>query len=242
MILSELSERIALLFFPNFCISCYDVIATSETFCDKCCNNLSVVGTDVCKLCGRDKDECSCRSKSTYFKELAAPFYYEDSAKNALLNLKSRYNLVIARELGNYMTQVALERYGDVKFDCICCVPLHKKRQRARGYNQSELLASQIAKNLGVTLKSNLLKKIYDTTSQHKLSWVLRKGNLAGVFDVTDAEYVKDKTILLCDDISTSGQTLEECAKMLYIYGAKEIYCVAAALTKSDKNKGKGES
>ena len=61
------------------------------------------------------------------------------------------------------------------------------------------------------------------------------KGNLTGVFDVTNPELVRDKTILLCDDISTSGETLNECSKMLWLNDAKAVYCVALALTKPKK-------
>ncbi len=240
--LKQFLNKLGFIIFPNRCIACRCVVRSDEIFCDDCGKTLSRIETKVCKLCGRGKEECSCRSRSTFFKELAAPFYYEGAIKKALWNLKFCDNKEVARHLGNYMTECIRERYKDVYFDCICCVPLHKRSLKKRGYNQSELIAAQIAETLGIELKADLLEKIYDTSSQHKLSWILRKGNLAGVFDVTCPEFVKDKTILLCDDISTSGQTFEECAKMLYLYGAKETYCVATALTKPKKKEGKDES
>ena len=79
--------------------------------------------------------------------------------------------------------------------------------------------------------------KIYETDKQHGLKHYLRKGNLTGVFDVKNPDDVAGKTILLCDDISTTGETLNECAKMLWLYGAKEIYCISVALTKAKKHK-----
>ena len=75
-------------------------------------------------------------------------------------------------------------------------------------------------------------EKIYETEKQHGLNYYLRRGNLTGVFDSDSPGEIKDKTILLCDDISTSGETLNKCAKMLWLYGAKDVYCITLALTK----------
>ncbi len=105
------------------------------------------------------------------------------------------------------------------------------KSKKKRGYNQCYYLAKGISENLGIEHKPDVLSKIYSTKIQHETRYYLRKGNLTGVFDVENPSDVKDKTVLICDDISTSGETLNECAKMLWLYGAKEIYCIALALT-----------
>ena len=66
---------------------------------------------------------------------------------------------------------------------------------------------------------------------------MLRKGNLTGVFDINEPALVEGKNVLLCDDVSTSGETLNECAKMLWLYGAKNIYCITLALTENKKER-----
>ena len=77
--------------------------------------------------------------------------------------------------------------------------------------------------------------KLYETRPQHGISYLFRKGNLTGVFDVGNPDAVRGKKILLCDDISTSGETFNECAKMLWLNGAEKVCCICLALTKSKK-------
>ena len=101
------------------------------------------------------------------------------------------------------------------------------------------MLAERIGRLNGIDYKPGLISKLYETQKQHSLGFYLRKGNLTGVFDISDPAAVADKTVLVVDDISTSGETLNECAKMLWLNGAKEVYCVAVALTKNNKSKHK---
>ena len=77
----------------------------------------------------------------------------------------------------------------------------------------------------------DVLCKIYETARQHDLSRRMRSGNVLGVFDVHAPDVVRDKRILLCDDVCTSGTTLSECAKMLCLYGAREVFCLSATVS-----------
>ena len=138
------------------------------------------------------------------------------------------------------MAETVRQRYGDKKFDYIVPVPMTKKSVRRRGYNQVEILAEGLAELLGAEFRNDILFKIYETEKQHGISYILRKGNLTGVFDVPEPEKVRGKSVLLCDDISTSGETFNECAKMLWLADASEICCISLALTnprKKNKNK-----
>ena len=112
---------------------------------------------------------------------------------------------------------------------------LTSKSRKERGYNQCELLAENISKNLGIEFRKNVIQKVFETKKQHRITPALRRGNLVGAFDVASPSDVEGKIILLCDDICTTGETLNECSKMLWLYGAKEIYCVSLALTFSKK-------
>lgn len=135
------------------------------------------------------------------------------------------------------MSQTLKERFAGIDFDFITEVPMTRKSRKKRGYNQCFYLAKGISEELGLEHKSEVISKIYETKKQHDVRYYLRKGNLVGAFDVPNPSDVKDKTILLCDDISTTGETLNECAKMLWLHGAKEVYCVALALTTYKKKK-----
>ena len=170
-----------------------------------------------------------------YFSSLAAPFYFKDNVRKGVHAFKFRKSPYNAEAYSVEIAETVRLRFPDINFDYVTEVPMTSKSINKRGYNQCALLAERVSEKLGIEYKSDLLVKLYETEKQHGLNYYLRKGNLTGVFDVSNPEIIKNKTILICDDISTSGETLNECAKMLWLYGAKETYCVAVAVTRYDK-------
>ncbi|MPN63343.1 hypothetical protein SDC9_211101 [bioreactor metagenome] len=112
------------------------------------------------------------------------------------------------------------------EIDIVVPVPLHRRRLRKRGYNQSELLARHICKREGLRLEAGALRRIKDTTSQTHKHKQERMKNVFAAFVVVSPDAVKDKTILLIDDVITTGATLGECALMLKHYGAKRVYAL----------------
>lgn len=120
--------------------------------------------------------------------------------------------------------------------DIITFIPMTPYAKFRRGYNQSELIAKHLSELSGKTCKQ-LLYKISATDKQHCLSGIERTGNLLGVFEPAkeQADQIKDKRILVIDDVSTTGSTFNEIAKTLLIFGASEVY--AAAFTARKKGK-----
>lgn len=222
---------------PNRCAYCGRVIPSNVLQCTDCEKNLPRVTEEICRKCGRGTEFCSCKGAEMYFESLVAPFYFEGNVRKGMHAFKFRKSPDNAKAYSIEMAEAVKNRLSDVSFDFITEVPMTGKSIKKRGYNQCALLAENISGLIGVEYKPNLLAKLYETDIQHGLSYHLRKGNLTGVFDVPEPILIKDKTVLICDDISTSGETFNECAKMLWLHGAKEIYCVAAALTKSKKKK-----
>ncbi len=222
--------------FPQRCAYCGKVISADRLACDSCQKALSRIDGKVCCKCGRGIKLCSCRGEK-YFVSQSAPFYYEGVVRNGLHRFKFRKGQQNAEAFCEEMAKTVSERYADVTFDCIVAVPMTKKSIRQRGYNQIDILCRRLEEKLGVRYESNALIKLYETRKQHGISLVLRRGNLTGVFDVPDREIINGKTVLLCDDISTSGETFNECAKMLWLSGAKEVRCISVALTRQTKNK-----
>jgi len=110
-------------------------------------------------------------------------------------------------------------------------VPLHKKRLRSRGYNQSEIIAKKISKRYGIAISSGNLIKTRHTTAQMKLSKTLRIKNLINAFSVKNKAIIKGRKILLVDDVITTGATLNTCAHELLKAGAKEIFAFTLART-----------
>lgn len=228
-------DRFLTAIFPRRCAYCGRVVKSDVRMCPDCAEKVERIKGEICKKCGREKKRCSCAG-SVYFDALAAPFYYGGVVRKGMHAFKFRNSPRNADAFAFEMAQTVRERYADKEFDFIAAVPMDKKSIRFRGYNQVLLLAKALSENLGVPFDENLLYKLYPTEKQHGLSRIMRKGNLTGVFELKRPENVKGKRILLCDDVSTSGETLNECAKMLWLYGAEEIYCITLALTVNKKD------
>ena len=108
-------------------------------------------------------------------------------------------------------------------YDIIIPVPISKKRNKERGYNQSLLIAREIAKNENVKLRNNVISKVKNNTTQSKLNKEERAENVKNVYKITKNKEIIDKNILLIDDIFTTGATLNECSKMLKQAGTKKV-------------------
>ncbi len=200
--------------------------------CADCEKQLPRIDGVICRKCARGKDECMCKGSENYYDSVAAPFYYEGCIRHGVHIFKFRNGFRNYEAFSAEMFETVKDRFDNIKFDYITEVPMTRKSRRRRGYNQCFYLAKGISEHLGIEHKPDVLSKIYNTKIQHEIKYYLRKGNLTGVFDVPDPSAVEGKTILLCDDILTSGETLNECSKMLWLYGAKEIHCITLAVTK----------
>lgn len=230
-------KRFVIALLPKRCAYCGRVIPAHLMMCAECENELPRISGVVCRKCGREKDKCSCKGAEKYYASLVAPFYFEGCVRKGVHKFKFRKALANYEAYADEMSETVSERFSSVNFDYITEIPITKKSEKQRGYNQCFWLAKGISEKLGITHNPNVLVKLYETDKQHGMTYHLRKGNLTGVFDVRNPEEVEGKTILLCDDISTSGETLNESAKMLWLYGAKEVYCVSVALTLSKYKK-----
>ncbi len=228
-------ERILYAIFPKRCVLCTQVITPEKDACANCLKDLPRVLPPVCIKCGRGKSECLCRNYRFYYSGLTAPFYYEGVIGKSIRNFKFRGKTGHADFFAKEMTVAVKNQFAGKNFDLITCVPLTKNSYKIRGFNQSFLLAKAIGGALNIEISGDLIVKIYDTPAQHTMTSSMRRGNLAGVFDVARPDVVKGKMILLCDDVATTGSTINECAKMLLLYGAKEVCCVTAAVTRKVK-------
>ncbi len=234
----DIIENIFCLFYPNRCKFCGELTESYVDVCDSCKATLPWIYGDICKYCGALKADCICKSaKSNFYDGVVAPLYYVDSVKECIHNYKFRDERLNYKCLADLMTETCKERYNGIDFDYVTYIPMRKRSTKKRGYNQSRLLAKRVAKNLNVPLYDDLLVKLYDTKVQRGCSKLERKGNLIGVFDVNEKYNVENKTVLIIDDVKTSGATLSECGKMLYLFGAAGVYCLTAALVNSKMNK-----
>ena len=217
-------------FFPRRCAFCGRVIEPWNTVCGKCADDVHRVLPPICYGCGCGKTMCVCRrAHSRYVTAFAAPFYYLGYARNAVCRMKFRREPEIAEVLGSEMAAFARQVYDGVAFDFVTFVPMTRNEQNIRGFNQSEMLARYAADKLSLPCAA-VLCKLYETKRQRTLRGRERSGNVLGVFDISRPDVVKNKRILLCDDLRTTGATMTECAKMLCLYGAREVFCLTAAV------------
>lgn len=234
-IIKFIKDTVLWLFLTEHCRYCNSLIEIGEGVCADCRENLPVVSGDKCSFCGAGKDRCGCKKHRLGYNGITAPFYYEGGIKEGIRQLKFNGKEHIAYFLAEDMTRAVKSDFTEVQFDFICFVPFTAAQKIRRNYNQSELLAEHLAKMLNIPLKKALVK-LFETDTQHSMNVCNRKGNVFGVYDVKDGVDIKGKTVLLVDDIKTTGSTLDECAWILKIRGAKTVYCVTAALTGKNKN------
>ena len=228
------------IFFPQCCAFCNTLIESDEFVCKECDSRLPITGEETCLKCGCEKEFCDCSESEEHFYDgIAAPFYFEDGVRNSVFRLKFSGEKYIAEPLSDYMSDCFRKNFSDIEFDCITYVPMEKRKQKLRGYNQSRLLAAHLSEKLNIKLADGLIYKYCSTDIQHDLNYVERTGNIFGSFDVKNGKDLSGRNILLVDDIKTTGSTLEECAKMLKLYGADKVFCLTVAVVKSKIDKKK---
>ena len=209
----NLFNKILDLFFPRKCVFCKKILHTAELgWCETCTESLPYT-------------EFGSKIEGDYFDFCIAPLYYKDIPRDALLSYKFKNAPIYADYFGKMLAD-CIEEHPDMEdYDIITWVPLSQKRKRQRGYDQAELLALATAKQLNnVTVE--VLEKALDVKPQSEISDAAdRRANIDGAYDVIDSSLVKDKSVLLIDDIVTTGSTLSECAKVLLEAGAQRVVC-----------------
>ena len=159
-----------------------------------------------------------------------AVYYYEGQVKRSLHKFKFYSESSYADIFGKAMADKISGLYSHISFDGICFVPMTARAEYHRGYNQSELLCLKISKELKIPVVP-CLKKTADNLKQKDLTGKERLTNVRGSFAIKDKTDIKGKTLILCDDIKTTGATLKECCDTLMKAGAKDVYCISLALT-----------
>ena len=223
---------------PHRCACCGKVIYPQQALCEECERCLPRIPDGICGGCGNPKKKCACRHGHRTLFPCESVFFYEEPVRDGILTLKERNALHGVPYFAEEMAKTVRARFG-YSFDGVVYVPVTKKKLRKRGYNQCHRLAKALAKELGIPLLDNALVRLYDTPDQHQSSLATRKGKVFGVFEA-DPKLVRGKHLLLVDDIITTGATIGECGKMLYLADCEEVCGITIASTvykKEDKKK-----
>ena len=221
------SRFLSRLFFPEKCIHCGSIIPFSDQFCHKCSLRECNAPEDFCFHCNNRR--CCCDGSQPELRHITAPFIYTDAARELILSLKFGGRKNCADLLSEEIARKVIGDFSDVSFDFVTFVPMSRKAIKHRGYNQSEIIARRVSEKLFLPCRE-ALTKIKDTPKQHHLSGESRHKNLADAILLKEGTDIKDKTILVIDDIKTTGSTLLVCENVLLNAGARDVYCAVAAV------------
>jgi ComF family protein len=238
-------KQLAQIIYPPRCVICgdfqrrapFEAVDSPNSICLNCTSAFETIEAPFCTICGLPFDgndienhPChDCSNTRPHFEAARAPFAYEGPALEAILKLKYGKKTFVAEAVGPLLAEFVKTRFMPPGHVVVMPVPLHPKRLRERGFNQSLLLAREIAKAITGDLDYLSLKRVKHTISQTTLSRKERRKNVRNAFLLKNPGGVARKSILLVDDVMTTGNTLNECAGVLLQGGAKAVFCVTLA-------------
>jgi competence protein ComFC len=233
--LKQLCGALADFVFPRICCGCGERIIEAERLvCAECEALIEPLRLPLCRVCGAEdaavEPPCDdCPPRPIFFDAARATTEFHGVAKTVIERFKYSERMEYAPLMASRMASVFGREFPTLHVDIIVPVPLHAARQRERGYNQSWLLARALGEELAFEAEPNLLRRTRATPSQTRLNRRERASNMKDAFTVPGAGTVAGKTVLLVDDVYTTGSTLNECSRALSLDGAAAVYCIAFA-------------
>ena len=237
--LKKLKKFILDLIFPPRCLFCAKSTENEKfsLICESCFSEIPKNSAVFCPKCFSRRPKttnCSACASKLDLKLLGIASFYQDEKVKTLI-WKFKYNFLkelaypLAELLTAYLKLAAPEWCYDNSI-ILVPVPLHKRKKNWRGFNQSELIGKIVAENFGWRFENSTLIRTRHNAAQVEMeNFEERQKNVKNLFAVKNPEKIKDKKIVLLDDVFTSGATLFECAKTLKMAGAKKIYGVVIA-------------
>lgn len=219
------------LLFPPVCPFCGEVLGFLP-YCQHCADESEKLRIENNGLL------CKNHYKADYLKDVYAVYQYQSIVRNSIHRFKFQGQLYLVR----YYAEEMAGLLHNNQYDCILAVPASRREiRRHKGCHGALLLAEQLCRQTQLPLYKKVLIKSYDTEPQHDLNAIRRAGNLTGSMKVQKPELILGKDILLVDDLTTTGNTLNYCAKLCMAFGAKSVtgICYAAVLYQSGEQKEK---
>ena len=200
-------------------------------FCQDCLSKLPFNDGEICFHCGRhvkvSENYClTCKGKLTAIDKGRSVFRYKDEVAFLIRKLKYDNGRYLAKVFAPYLEKLYLKNYFNADF--MVFVPMTDNALKERGYNQTELLANELTKLINVPIK-NVIVKVKETERQATLDRGERIKNLNGAFKVVDQKTIENKTVLIIDDVTTTGSTGEVIASLLKKKGASKVFLLTVA-------------
>lgn len=219
--LSRISSFVLDLFFPARCALCDRIVKYDECVCNDCLSKVRYYD-NYCKTCGFTV--CRCESNHAYDKALCMGIY-DGVLKEGILRLKSKMSQQMCRFFAEWVRGLPEAE----NIDAVVFVPMTKKRFKQSGFNHSRALAKYVSAAIDKPLVCNALVKVKDYT-HHKLSANERREYVNEAYEcAASVKSLSGKTVMLVDDIMTTGATLDKCASLIKDLGAKSVICVCVA-------------
>ncbi len=217
---------------PSTCCLCNSYDVSNDGICANCVKELSEQMASVCKTCGMPVppplELChDCRTNLYYFDVQRSAGIYKEKLKHGIFRMKYAGQRWLSRPLGRLLSKSA---QSFLPVDMVVPVPLSSSSRQKRGYNQAKDLAVEVAGNNSLVFADILVRKEI-REHQSQLSRFDRWQNLRGTMKVSPTENLKGSRILVVDDVTTTGATLDEAARALKTAGAKNVCCVTLART-----------
>ena len=226
------------LLFPRTCPCCGGELREGQSVCDRCAPGVHRNTSPQCAYCGVSLRSCHCAKNPRAYDRIVAPFFYEGSIRDALLRMKFGKQEDVARYLASELREAIDARYFGEQFDLLTVVPMSRERYVSRGFNQARSLAEFLMKDPPEPLQDTLVdygllkKKNHGGSMQHLLGAEGRRKNIRNAVSVGPNRPLEGRSVLLLDDIVTTGATVGECAAILRLAGASRVCVAAAAVTR----------
>ena len=225
------------LFYPPFCAVCARAVGPEQSLCLSCTEKKLRIRPPFCAKCSQPftgaitgSFTCAnCANRHLHFEAAVSAYRSRGVAREVVHRFKYGRQIHLRRLLGDWLVEALKDsRLAARRFDLVVPVPLHPARQRERGFNQAELLAAELRRVSGLTVR-NVLQRTRYTATQTQFDRSERMENLRGAFRLRRGSNVQDLRMLLVDDVLTTGSTLSECASVLREAGALSVHAVTAA-------------
>lgn len=192
------------------------MLTISPPFCRRC-------GNPVSGRIDHEYDCYTCTRHPRQFDRARSAAYYEGPVARAIHRLKYGRQLYLASDLGLILKSACDVYYADTRYDAVGYVPLHHAKRRERGFNQSAALAHNLSRRMSIPLLRNGIRKTRHTPSQTGFNAEGRRNNVKDAFVPVSRKWLENRTLLLVDDVMTTGATVDACARALKAGGAAGV-------------------